>query len=66
MQDASAVEVLEAGDDLPEVISDFWFRERVPRFPDVGQGLQRQYRVSCRLTQTRTHTFDAAAGRINR
>lgn len=40
MQDAAAVEVLEAGDDLSEVISDFWFCQRVPRFPDVGQGLR--------------------------
>lgn len=54
MQDASAVEVLEAGDDLSEVISDFWFCERVPRFPNVGQGLQRQEPVSCRVTHTHT------------
>lgn len=53
MQDASTVEVLEARDDLSEVISDFWFRERVPRFPNVGQGLQRVQRVSCRVTNTR-------------
>lgn len=42
MQDAAAVEVLEARDDLSEVISDFWFGQSVPRFPDVCQGLQRR------------------------
>lgn len=42
MQDPSAVEVLEARDDLPEVISDLRFGERVPRFPNVCQRLWRR------------------------
>lgn len=42
MQDSSAVEVLEAGYDLSEVISDFWFGERASCLPNVCQGLQRE------------------------
>lgn len=41
VQDPSAVEVLEAGYDLFEVISNFWFGERVSGFPDVCQALRR-------------------------
>ena len=58
MQDASAVEVFEAGDDLSEVIADFWFRECVSRFPNVGQRLQRQSGASCQVTHTQTHTHE--------
>lgn len=42
MQDASAVEVLEARDDLFEVITHFRLRQRVSRLPNVCQRLQRQ------------------------
>lgn len=42
VQDPSAVDVLEAGYDLSEVIPHFWLRERVSRLPNVRQGLQGQ------------------------
>lgn len=40
VQDPSAVDVLEAGYDVSEVISHFWLRERVSRLPNVCQRLQ--------------------------
>lgn len=42
MQDPLAVEVLETGDDLFKIISHFGLCQRVPRFPNVRQGLQGQ------------------------
>jgi len=42
VQDPSAVDVLEAGYDLSQVISHFWLRECVSRLPNVRQGLRGQ------------------------
>lgn len=50
VQDPSAVEVLEARDDLPQVISHFRLRQCVSRFPDVCQGLQGAKREPSRFS----------------
>lgn len=42
MQDVSAVEVLEAGYDLSQVIAHLRLRQSVSLLPDVRQGLERQ------------------------
>lgn len=39
VQDASLVQVLEAGKNLPQVVANLWLQQGVSGLPDVGQGL---------------------------
>lgn len=49
VQDASLVQVLESGKDLPKVVAHLWLQQGVPGLPDVGQGLQRATASAPRL-----------------